>query len=91
MAEGLSLSFLSHAPFWVWWLPPVLVTVVVAVIAALVRRERRRPVDTVRSVEDYARFRQALAESEPGRPAGRFGRLGQRRSAPGHARSGGSR
>ena len=63
---------LSDAPFWAWWLAPVGVTAVVAVGAAIARRERRGPDRPDDSIEDYERFRRALAEVRQGRtPRGR--------------------
>jgi cytochrome c-type biogenesis protein CcmH/NrfF len=50
----------SSAPFWVWWLVPVVVTLIVVGAVALARRERPR--DRVDAVEEYARFRQAMSE-----------------------------
>ena len=58
LAQGLSVS---SAPFWVWWAVPVALTVlVVAVVGLLVRRGRPR--DGLDAVDDYARFRQAMAQ-----------------------------
>jgi hypothetical protein len=52
---------LSSAPFWFWWLVPVVATVLVLAVLALVRHERR-PRDGADAVDDYARFRQAMAQ-----------------------------
>ena len=58
LAQGLSVS---SAPFWVWWAVPVAVTaLVVAGVALAMRRERPR--DGLDAVDDYARFREAMAQ-----------------------------
>ncbi len=59
LAAGLA-GGLSSAPFWFWWLVPVVATVVVAGVVVLARRERR-PRDGQDAVEDYTRFREAMA------------------------------
>ncbi|GAB3686960.1 hypothetical protein [Angustibacter aerolatus] len=51
---------LSRAPFWAWWLAPVLVTAVVALVVRLARRERR-PRGGADAVDDYERFRTAMS------------------------------
>ncbi|HET8614766.1 MAG TPA: hypothetical protein VFL94_04505 [Actinomycetales bacterium] len=55
----MSALSVSEAPFWFWWLVPVLSTVVVVAGVRWSRRDRR-PTDSDRSVEEYARFRAAL-------------------------------
>jgi hypothetical protein len=50
----------SSAPFWFWWLVPVVATAVVVAVVGLARRERR-PRDGSEAVEEYARFRMAMA------------------------------
>ena len=63
---------LSDAPFWMWWLAPVAITAVVAVGAAVAGRERRGPDRPDDSIEDYQRFRRALAaERDPQARRGR--------------------
>ena len=52
---------ISSAPFWFWWLVPVAATVLVLVVVALARRERR-PKDGSDTIEDYTRFREAMAQ-----------------------------
>lgn len=59
LAAGL-VDGLSSAPFWFWWLVPVTATAVVAGILVLAWRERR-PRDGQDAVEDYTRFREAMA------------------------------
>jgi membrane protein implicated in regulation of membrane protease activity len=51
----------SSAPFWFWWLVPVAATVLVLLVVALARRERR-PKDGSDTIEDYTRFREAMAQ-----------------------------
>ncbi|GAA4346707.1 hypothetical protein [Angustibacter luteus] len=51
----------SSAPFWFWWLVPVAATVVVLVVVGVARRERR-PKDGTDTIEDYTRFREAMAQ-----------------------------
>jgi hypothetical protein len=51
---------LSSAPFWVWWLLPVVGTGLVAAVVRVARRERG-PRDGFDSVDEYARFRSAMA------------------------------
>ncbi|WP_426562139.1 hypothetical protein ACPPVT_16560 [Angustibacter sp. McL0619] len=51
----------SSAPFWFWWLVPVAATVLVLVVVGLVRRERR-PRDGADTIDDYTRFREAMAQ-----------------------------
>ena len=63
---------LSDAPFWMWWLAPVAITAVVALGAAVASRERRGPDRPDDSIEDYQRFRRALAGEH--RARGRRGR-----------------
>lgn len=60
-AAGLT-AVVSQAPFWFWWLVPVVVTGTVTAGLALVRRARRdrRPRNGADTVEDYARFRAAM-------------------------------
>lgn len=69
MGEPSLLSAgVSSAPFWFWWLVPVVATAVVAGAVGLARRERPPRVghDTV---EDYTRFREAMAHVRAqGRP-----------------------
>ncbi|GAB3591236.1 hypothetical protein GCM10027446_08470 [Angustibacter peucedani] len=65
---------MSSAPFWVWWLVPVVATLVVVGVVLLARRERR-PRDGYDTVEDYTRFREAMAhvrsaDRDPSRPQG---------------------
>ncbi len=61
MAESsLLAASVSSAPFWVWWLVPVVVTMLVVGAIGLSRRERR-PRDGFEAVDDYTRFRQAMA------------------------------
>lgn len=55
----LALS-VSSAPFWIWWLVPVVATVLVVAVVGLARRERPR--DSWDTVDDYARFRAAMAQ-----------------------------
>ncbi|KQX69826.1 hypothetical protein ASD06_02065 [Angustibacter sp. Root456] len=57
LASGVSVS---SAPFWFWWLVPVVLTLLVVAGVALARRERPRK--GVEAVDDYARFRQAMAQ-----------------------------
>lgn len=59
LAAGV-IAGLSSAPFWFWWLVPVVATVVVAGIVVLARRERH-PRDGQDAVQDYARFREAMS------------------------------
>jgi hypothetical protein len=51
----------SSAPFWFWWLVPVVGTVLVLLVVRLSRRERR-PRDGAEAIEDYTRFREAMAQ-----------------------------
>jgi membrane protein implicated in regulation of membrane protease activity len=51
----------SSAPFWFWWLVPVVATVVVVVVVGLARRERR-PRNGSDTIDDYTRFREAMAQ-----------------------------
>jgi hypothetical protein len=51
----------SSAPFWFWWLVPVAATVLVLVVVGVARRERR-PKDGADTIEDYTRFREAMAQ-----------------------------
>lgn len=60
----------SDAPFWAWWLVPVLVTALVVSVVALSRRERR-PKHGYDAIDDYARFRTAMAHVRDQRPAAR--------------------
>jgi hypothetical protein len=55
----LSAASVANAPFWFWWLVPVVTTALV-VAGVWLRRRDRRPADNGRSVEEYARFRAAL-------------------------------
>lgn len=59
----VSGASVANAPFWFWWLVPVVTT---AVVVAGVRwgRRDRRPSDTTRSVEEYHRFREAFGQHE---------------------------
>jgi hypothetical protein len=50
----------SSAPFWFWWLVPVVVTLVVVALVGLARRERPR--DGLDAVDEYARFRRAMSQ-----------------------------
>jgi hypothetical protein len=52
----------ANAPFWFWWLVPVVSTAVVVAGVWLSRRDRR-PADTEQSVQEYARFRAAFGET----------------------------
>jgi membrane protein implicated in regulation of membrane protease activity len=62
----------SDAPFWMWWLAPIGATALAAVVVAFTRRERRGPDRPDDSIEDYERFRRALAGVRQGRaPRGR--------------------
>jgi membrane protein implicated in regulation of membrane protease activity len=58
VAAGVSLS---SAPFWFWWLAPVAATVLVLAVVWLSRRERT-PKDGTDAIDDYARFREAMAQ-----------------------------
>jgi hypothetical protein len=64
VVEGVAGSVralsVSSAPFWFWWLLPVVATAVVVGVVALARRERPR--DGLDAVEDYARFRTAMSQ-----------------------------
>lgn len=53
---------MANAPFWFWWLLPVVSTAVVVAGVWLSRRDRR-PADTDQSVREYARFRAAFGET----------------------------
>jgi hypothetical protein len=63
----VSASSVADAPFWFWWLVPVVSTVVVVAGVRWSRRDRR-PTDSDRSVEEYARFRAALGSDEASEP-----------------------
>lgn len=52
------------APFWVWWAAPVAVTVVAWLVVLLAQRPREGATRKGESVDDYARFRQALARDD---------------------------
>lgn len=66
LVQGVSVA---NAPFWFWWLLPVVTTVVVVAGVWLSRRDRR-PTDSDRSVEEYARFRAAFgSQSKTQAPA----------------------
>lgn len=67
LVQGVSVA---NAPFWFWWLVPVATTVVVVAGLWLSRRDRR-PADSDRSVEEYARFRAAFGSSQAGAPRSR--------------------
>ncbi len=67
LVQGVSVA---NAPFWFWWLVPVVTTVVVVAGLWLSRRDRR-PADSDRSVEEYARFRAAFGSSQAGAPRSR--------------------
>jgi len=51
----------SNAPFWFWWLVPVAATVLVLLVVGFARRERR-PRDGADAIDDYTRFREAMAQ-----------------------------
>ena len=55
----LSAVSVANAPFWFWWIVPVVSTALVVAGVWLSRRDRR-PARADRSVEEYARFRAAL-------------------------------
>ena len=55
----MALASVADAPFWFWWLVPVVTTVVVVAAVRWSRRDRR-PARSDSSVEEYARFRAAL-------------------------------
>lgn len=61
MGELALAVSVSDAPFWVWWLVPVVVTVLAVLVARLVAR-RGRPRDGFDTVDDYARFRAAMSD-----------------------------
>lgn len=58
-----SAAWVADAPFWFWWLVPVVTTAVVVAGVWLSRRDRR-PADTDRSIEEYARFRAAFGSTQ---------------------------
>jgi membrane protein implicated in regulation of membrane protease activity len=59
----LSGASVADAPFWFWWLAPVVSTAVVVAGVWWSRRDRR-PADTDQSVEEYARFRAAFGSPD---------------------------
>ncbi|MGL5829747.1 MAG: hypothetical protein ACRC0L_09295 [Angustibacter sp.] len=50
---------LSNAPFWMWWLIPVVATLLVVGVLRFVVREYR-PRGSFRSVADFDRFRETM-------------------------------
>jgi len=62
LASGASVA---NAPFWFWWLVPVVTTAVVVAGVWLSRRDRR-PAHAERSVDEYARFRAAFGHRGDG-------------------------
>jgi hypothetical protein len=62
-APLMSLASVADAPFWFWWLVPVVTTVVVVAAVRWSRRDRR-PAHAERSVEEYARFRAAFGHDD---------------------------
>jgi membrane protein implicated in regulation of membrane protease activity len=51
----------SGAPFWFWWLVPVLVTPLVVLLVGLARRDRHSR-DGEETVADYTRFRTTMSQ-----------------------------
>jgi membrane protein implicated in regulation of membrane protease activity len=49
----------SGAPFWFWWLVPVVATPLVVLVVALARRDRHSR-DSEETVADYDRFRTTM-------------------------------
>jgi hypothetical protein len=62
----VSGASVANAPFWFWWLVPVVTTVIVVAGVRWSRRDRR-PTDSDRSVEEYARFREAFGAQQDDR------------------------
>jgi hypothetical protein len=60
----VSAASVANAPFWFWWLVPV-VTTAVLVAGIWWSRRDRRPVDSDRSVQEYERFRAAFRSDPP--------------------------
>ena len=53
------------APFWVWWLAPVVITVVAWVVVRAAQRPQRRS-DHGDTPDDFDRFRRALGDPRGG-------------------------
>ncbi len=65
LQQGFSLS---SAPFWFWWLVPVVGTILVASVLRMSRREYR-PRGSFKSVADFDRFRETMHERRTPRQA----------------------
>jgi membrane protein implicated in regulation of membrane protease activity len=59
-SEFVAVS-VSVAPFWFWWLVPVVVTPVVVLLFGLARRDRHSR-DGEETVADYTRFRTTMSQ-----------------------------